>query len=657
MRTAGIAAILRGESMKALLFALLMLQVGQAPKGFVTGLVHTAAGAPAPGIRVYAIPAGDPNAVTAGPTVFEGLGETDAAGRYRLEVPAGRYYVAVGSLTTPTYFPDTTSIAAAKPILIAADATIESIDFGKYVAAPATFGLLGGGFGPPPGSTGVLSGVVRFANGTAASGLPVLAVPVSILNATITGPPQQQFIAVGQQVSVLSYSQPGTTQRLIRGGGLAITNSQGRFRMEDMTPDTYKIIAGYSDFPVFYPDTTDVQKATALTTTASTNLTALDITLPAAFSPFFIRGRITALAGSTPGGVTMDLQYKGFSSPTGIGLLLPDRTFHPAISGADGSFEIADAVSGRYVLRAQLSGAVPQARIIEVGDGDAREDFDFTDHVFSGRIVWEDGTPFSDPGLTEIGAATISNPSVVSTVLSSASRGAFSSVINPGDYQFYVRSLSDEFVVRSITAGATDLTNNPLRVDDKNPINILVRVAKSAGGKTIRGRVLDALTHTKPEAESIELCCLRSGPADRMSATLQPDGAFEFAGVPPGRYAFQLKSSGDRGTSEILNGNIEVAAQEVAALSLVSSSRSEVVTATVQIEDGSILPASSSIAIRLAALPGDGLSIPMTRLSDGSYSARFPTGIPIEPSLMNIPAGYRVKLISSVPITIILERP
>src|SRR5215208_2486805 len=132
--------------MKALVLALLLVQATQSPKGFVTGIVRAATGLPAPGVRVYAIPAGDPNAATTGATVFEGLAETDATGRYRLEVPAGRYFLAVGSMTTPTYFPDTTSVAAAKSILIAADSTIESIDFGKYVSAPVGLGPLGGGF-------------------------------------------------------------------------------------------------------------------------------------------------------------------------------------------------------------------------------------------------------------------------------------------------------------------------------------------------------------------------------------------------------------------------------------------------------------------------------------------------------------------------------
>ena len=80
--------------MTGLLLALLLFQVNPAPTGAATGVVLGANGMPAAGVRVYAIPAGDPNAVSVNASVFESLAQTDATGRYRLEVPAGRYYIA-----------------------------------------------------------------------------------------------------------------------------------------------------------------------------------------------------------------------------------------------------------------------------------------------------------------------------------------------------------------------------------------------------------------------------------------------------------------------------------------------------------------------------------------------------------------------------------
>ena len=75
--------------MRALLLSLLLFQVNPARTGLVSGVVTSGSGIAAAGVRVYAVPAGDPNAVSIAGTVFVGLVQTDTSGRYRLEVPAG----------------------------------------------------------------------------------------------------------------------------------------------------------------------------------------------------------------------------------------------------------------------------------------------------------------------------------------------------------------------------------------------------------------------------------------------------------------------------------------------------------------------------------------------------------------------------------------
>src|SRR5436309_1883537 len=100
--------------MNALLL-MLWLQVPP-PAGFVTGRVLLPTGAPATGVRVYAMAVRDANDGAA--TALESITQTDAMGRYRLEIPPGRYYVAAGSVEQPTYFPGTPDLAAARVISI-----------------------------------------------------------------------------------------------------------------------------------------------------------------------------------------------------------------------------------------------------------------------------------------------------------------------------------------------------------------------------------------------------------------------------------------------------------------------------------------------------------------------------------------------------------
>jgi len=210
-------------------------------------------------------------------------------------------------------------------------------------------------------------------------------------------------------------------------------------------------------------------------------------------------------------------------------------------------------------------------------------------------------------------------------------------------------------VVRSITVGNLDLTSTPLVVNGEAPIDIQVRVAKSSkAGVKVRGIITDAVTRTKPESERMELCCFESGPVERMSTSIKPDGFFEFSGVPLGKYSFELQKQVGRAVPEVLNRDMVVINQDLARVSLVSAERPVPVGATITYEDGSPLPPESTIAISLnlpdrgvnGGRPGEEPSVPMTRLPDGTYGAQFPRAVRFIVSVKNVPEGYKVKSIS-----------
>src|SRR5215467_8866616 len=167
--------------MIAFFLALLMLQVNPGPTGIASGTVSSSNGSPAAGIRIFAIPAGTSDSVSVNSSVFESLTQTDSAGRYRLVVPPGRYYIGAGSVTSPTYYPNTTNISAAKAVVVSADSTLDNINFSQYTApAPALGGLGALAISPlPPGSTGVLSGIIRSSDGLPAAGIPVILIGAS----------------------------------------------------------------------------------------------------------------------------------------------------------------------------------------------------------------------------------------------------------------------------------------------------------------------------------------------------------------------------------------------------------------------------------------------------------------------------------------------
>lgn len=144
---------------------LLMLQ-GPPPQGAaITGQLQAVDGSPAVAVRVSAIaapregirPSDGQNYFATQAPVASTL--TDATGRYRLTVPAGRYFVVAGILGQATYYPGTTDADAA-----------EVVDFAPANAQARNFKLatrLGGrvrGRVTPPGASvqtdrAVLSGL------------------------------------------------------------------------------------------------------------------------------------------------------------------------------------------------------------------------------------------------------------------------------------------------------------------------------------------------------------------------------------------------------------------------------------------------------------------------------------------------------------------
>ena len=73
--------------MRSFLLALFLIQAGPTrPAGFVSGIVRGTDGKPVEKMRVFAVALRDAAEAAAGPTVFEVLAQTDASGRYRLEL-------------------------------------------------------------------------------------------------------------------------------------------------------------------------------------------------------------------------------------------------------------------------------------------------------------------------------------------------------------------------------------------------------------------------------------------------------------------------------------------------------------------------------------------------------------------------------------------
>ena len=98
--------------------------------GTVSGVLHTAAGDPAAGVRVSAMVPPESVAEAASAASFVALAQTDEQGRYSLQgIPAGRYYIVAGRVDLPTYYPGTIDLTKARIFAIPPGGTVSGIDF------------------------------------------------------------------------------------------------------------------------------------------------------------------------------------------------------------------------------------------------------------------------------------------------------------------------------------------------------------------------------------------------------------------------------------------------------------------------------------------------------------------------------------------------
>lgn len=222
-----------------LLFLVLLqgVPVQTQQSGTVVGVLRTADGKPAAGVRVAAVPQSDSvEAAAAGPTLSS-IAETDTDGRYKLEnIPPGRYYVAAGRLDLPTYYPGTQSMVLGQVLTIRAGATTEGIDFtlqqtsaGRAETTAFNVVLLGmplnvrveGGGKLPLSAGGTLTSIHLMPEG----GGTALSFPINALQISLSPPLTDYRIAVeglpdGYRVKSLKFGTTDLPTGVLRLGNM-----------------------------------------------------------------------------------------------------------------------------------------------------------------------------------------------------------------------------------------------------------------------------------------------------------------------------------------------------------------------------------------------------------------------------------------------------
>src|SRR4030095_6782803 len=112
--------------------------------------------------------------------------------------------------------PGTTKAVQARVVTVASGALVEAIDFSSFVPASRSPGMLA-----LPTGTGVISGALRFPDGTPATGIPILLMSA----ASVPGGAGPAPAATGQLMQILQSLPPGTRpiSTVLTAGGTIFT--------------------------------------------------------------------------------------------------------------------------------------------------------------------------------------------------------------------------------------------------------------------------------------------------------------------------------------------------------------------------------------------------------------------------------------------------
>jgi hypothetical protein len=266
---------------------------------------------------------------------------------------------------------------------------------------------------------GVVTGQLQTKEGTPAAAIRISALPA---------PPPNIRPSDGQ--NYYAATAPAST---------ALTDAQGRYRLANLAPGRYFVIASVFGYPTFYPGTTNADGGTVITITADA---------PAAERVDFIvlmppGGRVSGRVSTPPAAAS---QEKAILSGIALGELLETPV------GADGSFTFGHLPTGAYLLSLFPTPPGMPSRPFQVGATDARIDLvrPITRRV-TGRLVG----PKNVLPRVLVGFAT--ETSYVTANVTAD--GTFSAQVQPARHFIELGGLPPAYSLGSARLGTQDVSN------------------------------------------------------------------------------------------------------------------------------------------------------------------------------------------------------
>jgi hypothetical protein len=306
-----------------------------------------------------------------------------------------------------------------------------------------------------------------------------------------------------------------------------LTDNQGRYRLTNLPPGSYYIMAGAFGEPTYYPGTAGMETAMPVTLGPGSTSANLDFKL------------LRLLGGKVAGHVkatgARDPQLKA----TLLGGKLEELLDAPI--AADGTFEFGHVPPGTYLV-----GLFPRppgfsSAVVKVGDRDVSgiELVAPPTQVVSGKIVVQNGP------LPHALLAFSTASSYVSATLNPD--GTFSAKLHQARHRVDLAGMTVGYSVESVKVGTQDAMEG-FAVGDKDISNIVITVNAPKRLPKIHGTVT-GLAAAQLASTKVEVTGEING---SLQAGIQQDGSFEFPAVIPGLYRLRLTGVPDFKTMDVV---------------------------------------------------------------------------------------------------------
>ncbi len=395
-----------------------------------------------------------------------------------------------------------------------------------------------------PQNSGIVSGRVFSNDGTPAVGIRVAAL-------LTTAPALNE--------------RPSATNEAATNGALmslAQTDAEGRFRLENISPGAYYLVAGPLDAPVYFPGVAGQASAKILTVTAGAVLDGQDfhITVPFAVK---VRGRVIRDGHHAGTQIILNRNSTGFNP--GV-----NSNFNTTIA-PDGSFEFPAVRPGIYQARVN-PGVGSFAITVVVADTDITNleipiPLSAVDIAVTVDVTLEGGgvLPRFQLQFMPTGPLPANTPAVPPNFSTSGRiislNGAKTQLTLPTQtfpqMEYRVRAmpsgnsgLPEGYVIQSMMAGSVDLLTQPVKISAAMPTDIAIKLGVAAQPPWVR--VQGKITGIDADHPAPGTIALQGQTPAPLSAPVLADGTFEFPMVLPGTYQARLTPATDQFSRSIV---------------------------------------------------------------------------------------------------------